>query len=1474
MCDAGTYAVNNDTANQQCLTCPPGFYCQGGISTPCPANSYCVEGTSTPAACPALSTAPLYSNASTACECGNGYYMSGGVCLRCGFGTYGAKGTVGACNVCPANSTTASQGAYQLSQCLCVPGFTGDALAQVNSVACSVCPADAYCPGNKANHTLVCPNATFSTKGSSSQDQCVCPVNAAWLPNSNCTCKNGFFSAPPPAPICGFICGDGKQCPYTVTAGSEMGSYPLSNSMGTVPCSGLITNAQPWTAVVDLGETYSNVLIDFMYGQYSSCPGCCYERTKTMKLSIGPSPANTVLCYTAPSNLGADGMAPTQFTNVTSCNGLSGRYLQISSDQAVHFAIGKLIIREAQCKDTRNPRHFLCYTCKAGSYCQNGSAFPCPANSFCPADTITPVACPALSTSVENSSAFSACLCNAGYAMIGGVCTQCDFGTYGVRGSVGACSVCPANSNTSAKGTQNLSSCYCKAGYTGEATLDPACSVCPANSYCPGGKANHVIQCPNATFAYAGAAAVGQCICPAGTAWLPGYDCTCLNGTYKVTVATTLAPWQCADCVAGTFCQFGDALECPEGAFCAALSSSPVVCPIGSFCAAGASAATPCPANSNTTAPGAKAASQCLCNPGYTTDGEGGCEVCPANSYCAGKGIPDEPCPENLYSLPGASALAQCVCPASSAWNGSACVCAAGLLQISNPTQPIGGWECSACPENSVCVNGVKATCGEGFYCVGGIPIQCPANNFCLAGASAPQPCAADSYALPGSAICTCSPGYMMLNYQCARCQANTFCLNNVQNACPAQSVSPAGSSSLAACLCIPGYYGSENACAQCVPGSYCIGGSVTGPRAMSICPAGKYCPAGADAPLTCNTSTTCPANSSAPTPCPAGFYCPTPWSTATVCPPGGYCPTSSVGRVSCPTETFSTLTRQTNVSACTRCTVCPIGQTQKTACTPTTDRVCNTCSGAPAQASYFASSAACSWMCNPGYAGPTCAACPAGSWCSNGIANRCPVQSSSIAGASVQSQCTCSPGFSSQLVSGLVTCTACVAGTICSGGGAIQTQVSTTPVAGAASQVMLVQQPLPVASNLVSLVTSIPTQLAAMAVKLNVASIYSRQVCRGSYCIACDGSAACVPKMWIGVGQASKFTFNVTSIPTDTLVFVVKTNALFCTPKIELGSEYVTGNTFILTSISTITSVTFSCPTNTERANSLSVQGTTRSAARRLLSMERRLTQTTLENDILGVSLVVPTEEANATQQLVEAANLTVQGFATVPAVEENVTLAEVRCPDNSTSPVGATRLSQCYCLPGYKGNASMGTPCEPCDLGQYCSGGIMGLCPTHSAAPPLSNSSNDCVCDLGFYGPSTSCQQCPANSYCMGGRRQNCTANAVSAPQGSSPQSCFCRAGFSGVNNQPCQPCRPGFWCSGGMSNACPMNWTSNANSSQPSDCFCADGFQSVSTRDSSGNAISICQACSGSTYCKVPPSQIPIYNTPSLDSPACER
>ena len=164
------------------------------------------------------------------------------------------------------------------------------------------------------------------------------------------------------------------------------------------------------------------------------------------------------------------------------------------------------------------------------------------------------------------------------------------------------------------------------------------------------------------------------------------------------------------------------------------------------------------------------------------------------------------------------------------------------------------------------------------------------------------------------------------------------------------------------------------------------------------------------------------------------------------------------------------------------------------------------------------------------------------------------------------------------------------------------------------------------------------------------------------------------------------------------------------------------------------------------------------------------------------------------------------------------------------------------------------------------------MGLCPAGSTAPPLSNSSSDCACDLGFYGSPGKCLQCPADAYCMHGTLHQCTANAASAPQSASPQSCICRPGWYGSDNQPCQPCKPGFWCTGSVSNACPQNWTSNANATRVTDCFCQDGFESVSTRDSSGYAIDICQACKGSTYCKVRPPRIRVYNARRLEPLEC--
>ena len=64
--------------------------------------------------------------------------------------------------------------------------FTGD------PPQCNLCPVDYYCPGNKTNYTIPCPNSMYSPAGSFSLAQCACPVNAALLPDVNCTCNGGY----------------------------------------------------------------------------------------------------------------------------------------------------------------------------------------------------------------------------------------------------------------------------------------------------------------------------------------------------------------------------------------------------------------------------------------------------------------------------------------------------------------------------------------------------------------------------------------------------------------------------------------------------------------------------------------------------------------------------------------------------------------------------------------------------------------------------------------------------------------------------------------------------------------------------------------------------------------------------------------------------------------------------------------------------------------------------------------------------------------------------------------------------------------------------------------------------------------------------------------------------------------------------------------------------------------------------------
>lgn len=84
------------------------------------------------------------------------------------------------------------------------------------------------------------------------------------------------------------------------------------------------------------------------------------------------------------------------------------------------------------------------------------------------------------------------------------------------------------------------------------------------------------------------------------------------------------------------------------------------------------------------------------------------------------------------------------------------------------------------------------------------------------------------------------------------------------------------------------------------------------------------------------------------------------------------------------------------------------------------------TCELCPANSSVVGSDC----VCNDGYFGNgSCAVCNRFMWCSGGVSNACPVNSSSNVGAKIRGECVCNPGFSGNLSSNSGECTPCGVG-------------------------------------------------------------------------------------------------------------------------------------------------------------------------------------------------------------------------------------------------------------------------------------------------------------------------------------------------------------------------------------------------------------------------------------------------------------
>ena len=217
--------------------------------------------------------------------------------------------------------------------------------------------------------------------------------------------------------------------------------------------------------------------------------------------------------------------------------------------------------------------------------------------------------------------------------------------------------------------------------------------------------------------------------------------------------------------------------------------------------------------------------------------------------------------------------------------------------------------------------------------------------------------------------------------------------------------------------------------------------------------------------------------------------------------------------------------------------------------------------------------------------------------------------------------------------------------------------------------------------------------------------------------------------------------------------------------------------------------------------------------------------------------------------------------------------------CPAEATAPACSTALTACQCKPGYAGPnggpctactpgksksapgcGNTGCTCFPCGVGKYqdtstatvckscpvskytslftaTSVDSCASCPANSSSPILSSRINDCVCSAGYTGLSTTqCTACNASTYKPSAGSQMCSACPAASSAipgtGNALTACLCNAGYYGPPGGPCSLCPSGTYKpdrGSGLCTACPVELFSPAGSDALEDCGVCRGSTS---------------------------------------------
>ena len=885
-CPDGAY--NPNYGAQQCLPVPGnstrlagavGFQCLPSyardlMGTAC---TQCVSGASDAAS--ALQRLSMSSAAwnveqctRSAFACAQGYYRvvaNSGTCLRCPTLPAGALSggssarAVSLCGVWPSCPSPSDELAAACAPSACAPGYyltyvfanASDSLPSGLCVACGSvaggCPSGysaAPCQGGQQqNPCLQCPALAAVPGLMYVPGGCVvgCAAGYAYAGNSQCVpCAAGTYQsiAGVTATASCSTCTTGTYADATgasaCIACSAGWMSPLGGASACVPClAGTFTNASgasacaacPVGAYASAGATVCAACppetpvggVTCVAPIGPSCPGGFFASSGTATCGVCPEgtycPAgNSSAPFLCPPGTPP---APRLSTSAAACKaGAPGAWRAVAGDPVPCPAYTSTY------NLTGATSSAWCYPLRGYYGLPGAAAQPCPYDAYCPSPARNYTPCPPatpfaplLSTSIANCTSRMGQPCRPGYYVAWDAVNTT------------ACQLCPNGS-------------YCLGQVWPNGTRVPPQTASGSNVLaCPGG----------AWYTDAGAYAASMCRNQSLTLVLPQ---GCPIPKVASTTDSVVSLLQCR-AAAGYYLPPGaDATLCPQGYYCPAFGTEPLLCVIASQCddlstqvdlapcnSAGIMMrGTPCISCLTSLPSGGYWAANCLacCSAGYLPSSG----VCTAvSSACANASYYQPAVPACASNRPACAA-----CPTSLVAGAVATASAAGVFDVAACRYKCPDGSCAATPVLTVNSTGACAPAPPGYYAVNGVCAQCPNGTYryesggtaCLA-----CPYGASTNNSVGQAQCACGAGNYSLyangTQQCAPCPAGAVAVASSCQPCAAGAAWTPFSPWLTG-ACGPGTFrvSPASACQPCALGAYAAGAEAT---ACVACAAGTY---------------------------------------------------------------------------------------------------------------------------------------------------------------------------------------------------------------------------------------------------------------------------------------------------------------------------------------------------------------------------------------------------------------------------------------------------------------------------------------------------------------------------------------------------------------------------------------------------------------------------------------------------------